>query len=125
MATVRIALSEDGYFPSRRTFERRLARVPSRLHEQIALVGEHLVPLLDPWAAGGRAVAIDSTPLRARRRLAQARSRGWRGAAYQYRHRSPLDQVGVTRLGLPLQAASRRHRRRGLVALGRRADAGQ
>jgi hypothetical protein len=66
MATVRAALSETGHFPSRRTFERRLARVPRRLSEQIALVGDHLLGLLDPWATGGRAVAIDSTPLHAR-----------------------------------------------------------
>jgi hypothetical protein len=66
MATVRAALSEDGRFPSRRTVERRLARAPSRLPQQIARVGEHLVALLDPWADGGRAVAIDSTPLHAR-----------------------------------------------------------
>jgi Transposase DDE domain len=66
MAAVRAALSEDGCFPSRRTFERRLARVPARLSEQIALVGEHLLGLLDPWADGSRAVAIDSTPLHAR-----------------------------------------------------------
>jgi DDE family transposase len=66
LAPVRAALSDHGRFPARRTFERRLARVPTHLPEQIALVGEHLLALLDPWAAGGRAVAIDSTPLHAR-----------------------------------------------------------
>jgi hypothetical protein len=66
MAAVRAALSDDGHLPSRRTFERRLGRVPTRLSKPIALVGEHLVALLDPWANGGRAVAIDSTPLHAR-----------------------------------------------------------
>jgi hypothetical protein len=66
MAPVRAALSEQGRFPARRTFERRLRGVPDALPAQIALVGEVLLGLLDPWAAGGRAVAIDSTPLHAR-----------------------------------------------------------
>jgi hypothetical protein len=66
MAAVRAALCEAGHFPARRTWERRLAVVPARLPEQIALVGAHLLALLDPWAEGGRAVAIDSTVLAAR-----------------------------------------------------------
>jgi hypothetical protein len=66
MAAVRAVLSEDGALPSRRTFERRLKVLPVRLPEQIATLGEHLRGKLDPWAAGGRAVAIDSTPLPAR-----------------------------------------------------------
>jgi Transposase DDE domain len=66
MAAVRKALSEHGRLPARRTFERRLQALPSSLPEQLALVGEHLMALLDPWAEGGRAAAIDSTVLRAR-----------------------------------------------------------
>jgi Transposase DDE domain len=67
MAVVRDALrASDGRLPTRRTWERRLKRVPARLPEQIALVGAHLVALLEPWADGGRAVAIDSTVLAAR-----------------------------------------------------------
>jgi Transposase DDE domain len=66
MASVRDALSEAGGWPTRRTFERRLRAVPERLPEQIALVGDHLLALLDPWAEGSRAVAIDSTVLSAR-----------------------------------------------------------
>jgi hypothetical protein len=66
MAAVRIALSEDGALPTRRTFERRLNALAQHLPTQIALLGEQLLEQLDPWAAGGRAVAIDSTPLHAR-----------------------------------------------------------
>ncbi len=66
MAAVRAALSTHGNFPTRRTFERRLKAVPTSLPKQIALVGEHLMHLLDPWADGGRAAAIDSTVLTAR-----------------------------------------------------------
>ncbi|MBF6558601.1 MAG: transposase [Acidimicrobiales bacterium] len=66
MAAVRDALSEAGCFPTRRTWERRLKAVPERLPAQIALVGERLLALLDPWADGSRAVAIDSTVLAAR-----------------------------------------------------------
>ena len=66
MASVRAALSADGRWPTRRTWERRLSAVPARLPEQIALVGAHVLALLDPWAEGGRAVAIDSTVLATR-----------------------------------------------------------
>ncbi len=63
MAAVRAALSEHRHLPTRRTFERRLKRLPSRLPEQIAFVGEQLMTLLAPWTEGGRAAAIDSTVL--------------------------------------------------------------
>jgi len=63
MASVRARLTlADGRYPSRRTWERRLGRLPDTLPALIALLGA----LLDPWAAGGRAVAIDSTALRAK-----------------------------------------------------------
>jgi hypothetical protein len=66
MSSVREMLKEDGRFPSRRTFERRLKALPEKLPEQIGLLGRHLVGLLKPWAKSGRAVAIDSTPLKAK-----------------------------------------------------------
>lgn len=65
MRTLRGLLSEGERFPSRRTFERRLGRLPERLPAQIAALGTHLVHLLRPWADCGRAVALDSTALRA------------------------------------------------------------
>ena len=52
--------------PARRTFERRLKALPAHLPAQIAALGAHLPGELDLWAAGSRAVAIDSTPLHAR-----------------------------------------------------------
>lgn len=66
MQTVRSLLSEKGRFPSRRTFERRLKALPETLPEQIGSLGRHLVALLRPWASSGRAVALDSTLLRAK-----------------------------------------------------------
>jgi hypothetical protein len=66
MRAVRELLKEDGRFPCRRTFERRLKAVPEKLTDQIGCLGCHLVELLKPWAKCGRAVAIDSTPLRAK-----------------------------------------------------------
>jgi hypothetical protein len=66
MQQVRQLLTEDGRFPSRRTWERRLGRIPERLPAQIACLGAHLVALLAPWPTGGRAAAIDSTALVAR-----------------------------------------------------------
>jgi hypothetical protein len=62
---LRALLTEDGCYPSRRTFERRLRAIPDCLPAQIGCLGRHLVALLKPWQDCGRAVAIDSTPLRA------------------------------------------------------------
>lgn len=66
MAALRARLSERGRFPSRRTWERRLAAMPDSLPARIGCLGRHLVGLIDPWAGGGRAVAIDSTLMHAR-----------------------------------------------------------
>lgn len=66
MRALRAALTdEQGRFPSRRTWERRLRGLPDTLPAQIGCLGRHLVALLCPWATAGRAVAIDSTVLRA------------------------------------------------------------
>lgn len=66
MNAVRELLFEHGRLPSRRTFQRRLRALPETLPERIGLLGRHLVDLLEPWARTGRAVALDSTVLRAR-----------------------------------------------------------
>jgi hypothetical protein len=66
MGMVRELLKEGGRFPCRRTFERRLKALPATLPEQICCLGGHLVELLRPWERMGRAVALDSTPLRAK-----------------------------------------------------------
>jgi hypothetical protein len=66
MQQVRQRLTADGRFPSRRTWERRLAALPERRPAQIACLGQHLVGMLAPWSSGGRAAAIDSTALRAK-----------------------------------------------------------
>lgn len=65
MRGLRALLIANGRYPSRRTWERRLAAIPDTLPTQIACLGYHLLVLLDPWRDCGRAVAIDSTPLRA------------------------------------------------------------
>ncbi len=65
MATLRSLLSEQGCFPSRRTWERRLKALPATLPAQIGCLGRHLIDLIQPWATCGRAIAIDSTVLRA------------------------------------------------------------
>ena len=66
MRQVRALLTEDGRFPARRTWERRLGALPAALPARIACLGRHLVALIEPWRDCGRAAAIDSTPLRAR-----------------------------------------------------------
>jgi hypothetical protein len=65
MQVLRLLLMEKGRYPTRRTWERRLKAIPATLPAQIGCLGRHLVTLLQPWATSGRAVAIDSTPLRA------------------------------------------------------------
>lgn len=65
MARVRAALVVNGRLPDRRTWERRLARVPETLPAQIGCLGRALVALTGAWAHHGRAVALDSTLLRA------------------------------------------------------------
>ncbi len=66
MRALRELLSERGRFPSRRTFERRLRTLPETLPAKIGCLGRHLVALLRPWSESGRAVALDSTVLRAK-----------------------------------------------------------
>lgn len=55
-----------GRFPSRRTWERRLQRLPTTLPGLIGCLGRSLVQVLTPWAEQGHGAAIDSTALRAR-----------------------------------------------------------
>jgi len=57
---------EKGRFPSRRTWERRFAALPDRLPALIGALGRYLVRLIQPWDKQGRAVALDSTALRAK-----------------------------------------------------------
>jgi len=65
MKSLRALLTEDGRYPSRRTWERRLKAIPDTLPAQIGYLGRHLVALIQPWATCGHAAAIDSTALRA------------------------------------------------------------
>lgn len=65
MQTLRALLTENGRYPARRTWERRLKAVPDTLPAQIGCFGRALVALIQPWAHCGRAAAIDSTVLRA------------------------------------------------------------
>jgi hypothetical protein len=66
MLEIRALLSEHGCVPCRRTWERRLGRLPETLPAQISCLGHCLVERLQPWTECGRAVAIDSTVLHAR-----------------------------------------------------------
>lgn len=66
MGRLRVLLTENGRFPSRRTWERRLQTIPQTLPAQIVCLGQHLLALIQPWQDYGRAAAIDSTILRAR-----------------------------------------------------------
>ena len=65
MQQLRHLLSENGRYPARRTWERRLKGLPTSLPAQIGCFGRYLVELIAPWATCGRAVAVDSTVLRA------------------------------------------------------------
>jgi Transposase DDE domain len=65
MRQLRALLTEQGRYPTRRTWERRLRRVPETLPAQIGCLGRYLVAVLTPWPQGGCAGAIDSTLLAA------------------------------------------------------------
>jgi hypothetical protein len=62
-ARLRPLVCEQGRFPSRRTWERRLATLPPSVPGVMGYGGRHLVALLNPWAMPGRAVAGDRTAL--------------------------------------------------------------
>lgn len=64
MEQLRNLLTENGRYPARRTWERRLKGLPASLPAQIGCFGRYLVELIAPWASCGRAVAVDSTVLR-------------------------------------------------------------
>jgi hypothetical protein len=63
---LRPLLVEQGRFPSRRTWERRLSQLPHTLPSLIVCLGAYLVAQLKPWGSDGRAATLDSTPLRAK-----------------------------------------------------------
>jgi hypothetical protein len=60
---LRALLVEQGRFPTRRTWERRLATLPDTLPGLIGYSGRYLVAMLKPWTQQGRAVSLDSTAL--------------------------------------------------------------
>ena len=66
MRMVRQLLCEEGRFPARRTFQRRLKALPESLPEQIGCLGRYLVEVLKPRQSRGRALAFDSTVLQAK-----------------------------------------------------------
>src|SRR5574341_984426 len=61
-----VLTTPDGCFATRRTWERRLAVLPNSLPGLIGSLGRYLVACIHPWREHGRAVAADSTPLRAK-----------------------------------------------------------
>jgi hypothetical protein len=65
MQALRALLTENGRYPARRTWERRLKAMPGTLPAQIGCLGRSLVAVIQPWATSGRAAAIDSTVLHA------------------------------------------------------------
>lgn len=117
---LRVLLCEKGQFPSRRTWERRLARLPAQLPGLMGCLGRALVELLQPWAPFGRAAAMDSTALKTGGGLWPKPHRekgeiphtsidteagwsqsGWHGCWYGWkRHRA----VGVGSVWIPLAA---------------------
>lgn len=65
MRQLRAHLTEDGRFPSRRTWDRRLGDLPPILPALIAAVGAYLVEVVQPWGVASPLAAIDSTVFRA------------------------------------------------------------
>lgn len=65
MQRLRELLSVHGRFPSRRTFNRRVKAVAESLPTVIGWMGRMLVEQMRLWEQSGRAVALDSSVLRA------------------------------------------------------------
>ncbi len=65
VAQLRPLLTEQGRFPTRRTWERRLAVLPATLPGLIGRLGRHLATVLNPWTQQGHGAACDSTAVRA------------------------------------------------------------
>ncbi len=61
---LRDLLQEQGQFPSRRTWERRLNALPERLPDLIGCLGRALVEELRPFGEQGHGAAMDSTALK-------------------------------------------------------------
>ena len=61
---LREQLKENGRFPSRRTWERRLGALPSDLPGLIGRFGRQLTELLKPWIEELETVSFDSTALK-------------------------------------------------------------
>ncbi len=123
MLALRALLTERDRFPSRRTWQRRLKAIPESLPAQIGCLGRHLIILIQPWITSGRAVAIDSTILRARGGVWHQKHRE-KGALP---HTSIDPEAHWTKSGwqcfrLWLETARRLGGRRGLVSRGRSAD---
>ena len=119
MRMVRELLREEGHFPSRRTFQRRLKALPERLPEQIGCLGRHLVGVLEPWRSRGRAVALDSTVLRAKGGVWHKKDK----KAGKVPHTSidteaDWTKIGLAWVGLRLEAAPGHRRGRGLDPAG-------
>jgi hypothetical protein len=62
MRMVRELLREEGRFPSRRTFERRLKALPESLPEQIGCLGGHLVEATSTMAEDGKSGSFGQHP---------------------------------------------------------------
>jgi hypothetical protein len=60
----RVLLCENGPFPSRRTWDRRLEKRPDQRPGLIGCLGRALLELIQPFAHAGRAAAMASTALR-------------------------------------------------------------
>lgn len=62
MQQLRALLCEQGRYPTRRTWERRLRAIPNTLPAQIGCPGRYRVDELALWAAESPLAALDSTP---------------------------------------------------------------
>ncbi len=62
MRILRLLLTQQERFPSRRTWERRLQALPASLPAQIGCVGRHLVDLIQPWLSRVREIFASQYP---------------------------------------------------------------
>jgi hypothetical protein len=117
---VRLLLHEQGRFPTRRTWERRLVALPQYLPGLIGCLGRPLVAVLTPWASHGRAAAVDSTPWKTSGGVWHKQPKEAGAMPHpSIDPRSGVVEGRVASLVVRLEAASGRRRWQRLVPLGR------
>ncbi len=109
MQTLRASLMQNGRYPTRKTFDRRLAALPQTLPAQIGCLGRHAGGADTAVAAlrSGSSHGQHGTSSQRWSALAQEGQRQRCCAAQSHRYRGGLDEIRLARVGIRLETAYR------------------